>query len=122
MIPLLLEVCPSFQHVLEEHRQYYGEDIPYVILGDFADHLLQLYQKRQTDVFSAISQAIERLHIEGDHYVREAATIGLLEGIQNVWLNKGTNPELFFPYLLPKSAEQWKSLNDFWSGKSKHIL
>jgi hypothetical protein len=121
MIPLLLEACPSFLHVLEEHRQYYGEEIPYVVLGDFARHLLQLHQQHQTEDFPAIAQVIERLHVEGDQYVREAATVGLLEGIQNVWGNEGAAPELFVRYLLPESAKWWQSLNDFWSGKSKFI-
>ena len=121
MIPLLIEACPSFQPILDEHRQYYGEEIPYVVLGDFSRHLLQLHQHHQTDVFPAVAQVIERLHVEGEHYVREAATIGLLEGIQNVWGNEGIDPELFVPYLLPESVRWWRSLNDFWSGKSKFV-
>jgi hypothetical protein len=91
------------------------------MLGDFARHLLQLHRQQQTDVFPAVAQVIERLHVEGDHYVREAATIGLLEAIQNVWRNEGTDPELFVPHLLPESARWWQSLNDFWSGKSKFV-
>jgi hypothetical protein len=121
MIPLLLEACPSFQPVLDERRQHDDEEIPYVVLGDFARHLHRLYQSNQTDVFPAVAQVIERFHVEGDHDVREAATIGLLEGIQNVWANENTDPELFVPYLLPVSAQWWWSLNDFWAGKSKFV-
>jgi hypothetical protein len=68
-----------------------------------------------------VARVIERLHVEGDPYVREAATIGLLEGIQNVWGNNGVDPELFFPFLLPESVRWWKSLNKFWNGESKHV-
>ncbi len=121
MIPLLIEACPSFQPVLDEHRKYYEEEITYTELGEFARHLLHLHHQHQTEVFPAVAQAIERLHVEGDHYVREAATIGLLEGIQNVWGNNDTDPELFVPYLLPESVRWWRSLNDFWSGKSKIV-
>jgi len=121
MIPLLVEACPSFQSVLEEHRKYYDEEIPYVVLGDFARHLLQLHQQHQAEVFPTVARVIERLHVEGDHYVQEAATIGLLEGIQNVWGNEGTDPELFVRHLLPVSAKWWQSLNDFWDGKSKFV-
>jgi hypothetical protein len=64
---------------------------------------------------------IERLHVEGDSYVREAATIGLLESIQNQWGNNGVDPENFFPFLLPESARWWKSLNKFWTGESKYV-
>jgi hypothetical protein len=87
-------VCPSFQPVLNEHRQYCGEEITHVALGDFARHLLQLLHQKQTAFFPAVAQVIERFYIEGDRKVQEAATIGLLEGIQNVWGNEGTNPEV----------------------------
>ncbi|MEM9505025.1 MAG: hypothetical protein AAGA01_13835, partial [Cyanobacteria bacterium P01_E01_bin.43] len=79
MMPLLIESCPSFQPILDEHRQYYGEEIPYVVLGEFAHHLLQLHHHHQTDLVPAVAQVIERLYVEGDPYVQEAATIGLLE-------------------------------------------
>jgi len=104
MLPILIEACPSFQSTEELH---------YVALGDFAQHLFELYQRKQTQSFSAIGEAIERLHVEGDHYVREAATIGLLEGIQNVWGNQDVDPELFTPYLLPESLKCWDKLNAF---------
>jgi hypothetical protein len=92
-----------------------------VALGGFARHLLDLFRAGKTEVFPSVAQVIERLHVEGDPYVREAATIGLLEGIQNAWANNNADPEVFFPFLLPESARWWKSLNKFWSGESKHV-
>jgi hypothetical protein len=115
VMPLLMEACPSYR-LPEDDR-----DLLYVVLGDFARHLLQLQQQSRTEEFADVARAIERLHIEGDHNVREAATIGLLEGIQNVWGNNGTDPELFVQHLLPVSAKWWQSLNDFWSGRSKFV-
>ena len=114
-MPLLMEACPSHRPTAEDH------DLLYAALGDFAHHLLQLQQQSRTQEFPEVARVIERLHIEGDHYVREAATIGLLEGIQNVWANEATDPELFVRHLLPVSAKWWQSLNDFWSGKSKFV-
>jgi len=110
-----MEACPSFRPPAED------QDLLYVVLGDFARHLLQLQKQSRTEEFPKVARTIERLHVEGDHYVREAATIGLLEGIQNVWGNEGTDPELFVRYLLPVSARWWQSLNDFWSGRSKFV-
>jgi len=72
-------------------------------------------------VFPAVARVIERLHVEGDGYVREAATIGLLEGIQNAWSNNTVDPESFVPHLLPESLRRWRSLNDFWSGESTSV-
>jgi len=92
-----------------------------VLLGDFARHLLELQQKNRTEEFPAIASAIERFQTEGDSFVREAATVGLLEGIQNVWANNNTDPHLFARHLLPTSAKAWQNLNDFWDGNRKSI-
>jgi hypothetical protein len=121
VIPLLLEASPSFESAWEEHLRYYGDDLLYLALGDFARHLLSLYQSSSTHDFLAVAKVIERLHLEGSPYVRQAATIGLLEGIQNNWSHSGVDPEVFALQLLPESAKWWRSLNDFWSGKSKYV-
>jgi hypothetical protein len=121
VMPLLLAASPSFEAAWDEHRRDYGDDMLYVALGAFAHHLLQLQQSGQTDDFSSVAQVIERLHVEGTPGVREAATIGMLEGIQNVWSNNNVDPGQFVVYLLPESAKWWGSLNDFWSGKSRYV-
>ena len=121
VVPMLLEACPSFRSIWEEHNRYYGEEILYVVLDDFARHLMGLFQARKTEAFPLVARVIEQLHVEGKPYVREAATIGLLEGIQNAWGNNKVDPELFFPFLLPESARGWKSLNRFWSGENKTV-
>lgn len=115
VVPLLIEACPSYRLPAGD-----GESL-YVMLGDYAHHLLKLHRQNETEVFPAVAKVIERLHVEGDHYVREAATIGLLENLQNVWRNEGTNPDLFAGFLLPESAKWWRSLNDFWGGKNKFV-
>jgi len=43
-----------------------------------------LEKANRTEEFPAVFEIIERMHLEGDDYVKEAATIGMLEGIQNV--------------------------------------
>lgn len=60
---------------------------------------------------------IEDFHTDGDDYVKEYATIGILEGIQNVWGNNDTDPENFAKFLLPISKQYWDSLNKFWNGE-----
>jgi len=118
VMPLLIEACPSYCIAAKKSED---ADLLYVEMGNFARHLLQLHQQRRIEEFSAIARIIERLHVEGDSYVRELATIGLLEGIQNVWSNNNVEPELFIHYLSPISMKWWKSLNDFWSGKSTYV-
>lgn len=81
VIPLLIEACPSYREAAQKSED---AELLYVEASNFARHLLQLYQQGRTDEFPAVAQVIERLHIEGDKWVRELATIGLLEGVQNV--------------------------------------
>ena len=122
VMPLLLEACPSFSEKLKEHRAFYeDEDLLYVELGEFAHHLVELHKSNQAGEFPAVFEIVERLHLEGDAYVKEAATIGLLEGIQNVAGNSGVDPEEFFPSLKPESAKRRRQLNDFWDGKTPYV-
>lgn len=117
-MPLLLESCASFSEKWEEHRALYNdEDLLYVDLGEFARHLVELQRAQQIEEFPAVFNVIERLHLEGDRYVKEAATIGALEGIQNVAGNTGVDPEEFLQYLHPESSKWWRQLNDFWNAK-----
>lgn len=113
-MPLVLEACPSFRETWEGSDD---QDLLYVAMGDLARHLLKLYQAGHTDEFGPLCQAIERLHLDGDAYVKELATIGILEAIQNVWGHTDTDPEEFHKFLLPESRRWWKELNEFWAGK-----
>ena len=79
IVPLLTSTSPGFLPD-EDDR-----DLPYVVLGDFARFLLEAFRKKDEPLLREAAALIERLHQEGDGYVREAATIGLLEGIQNTW-------------------------------------
>jgi len=97
------------------------DNLPYAALGDFARFSLSLYHGGNTAQLSRVGEIIERFHIEGDTYVREAATIGILEGIQNTWKNAGIDPEQFCPYLQPVSVRCWRSLGKFWNQDIPHV-
>jgi TPR repeat protein len=110
VMPRLLIACPSFRHEWEENVAYHGRELLYAHLGYFASHLVELLKRGETTEFPAVFAVVEELHLYGDFYVREAATIGLLEGIQNT--SGGVlDPELFKQWLLPVSAAWWDWLN-----------
>ena len=122
-MPLLLQACPSF---LETWRTIEGENGPdedtptrlhYVDAGEFAAHLVELHRDGGTGEVAQAFAVIERLHLEGDDYVRELATIGYLEGVQNVAGHRGLDEAAFEPYLGPETRRWWKGLNAFWSGQ-----
>src|SRR5882762_6362892 len=82
VVPMLLDACPSFRPVWEEHLHDNGEEVLYVALGDFARHLLELFQAGTTEAFPGVARVIERLHVEGDPYVREAASHACLRAFR----------------------------------------
>ena len=121
MLPILTEACPSFANTLDNYRISFEEEITYVELGAFANHLVDLYKENKIDDFRQVFDVVEKLYIEGDKDVKEATTIGLLEGLQNISGNRDLNPELFYPYLKPVSAKWWIELNKFWNGEIKFV-
>lgn len=121
VIPILLEACPTFENTWQEHVQDYGEDLLYVAAGAFARHLLVLKNEGDLSCFMSVGAAIERFHQEGSLWVKEFATIGLLEGIQNVWSHQEPDGEYFSRYLGEESLRWWQSLNAFWSGEKTHV-
>lgn len=122
MLPLLVEACPSFSKHWEEHKAEYGDEedyLPYVALGGFSGHVIALHRNHAIEEFARVFEIVERFHVEGEEYVREAATIGLLESIQN-GLDR-SDLEVFKGYLLPVSAKWWDQLNLFWTGKINYV-
>jgi len=118
MLPMLLDACPSFAPTWQEFlAEWRGEDdLPlYVALGDLARHLIGLVERGETDELPKVFQVVERWHLEGDEYVREAATVGLLEGLQNLNLHEhGTAPAQFRAMLRPESLRRWDELAASW--------
>jgi len=117
MMPLLLDVCPSFEEQWREFKEYWRDESEpplYLALGDLARHLIGMLAREDVSSFPAVFAVVERWHLEGDSYVAEAATVGLLEDLQNRNLHEGTDPEQFRPWLLPESSKWWDKLYGFW--------
>ena len=119
MMPLLLDVCPSFMPTWESFQDEWRQEADaaplYLVLADFARHLIGMVERGEKAVLIAVFTAVERLIVEGDPYVREATVVGLLEDLQNLNLHpNGTAPEQILPYLGPASARWWGKLDRFW--------
>jgi hypothetical protein len=76
--------------------------------------LLPGLQSEEISRFRAIFGVVERWIEEGDRYVREAATVGLLEDLQNLNLHKTTRPDDFLQWLGPKGRHSWHMVDLFW--------
>jgi hypothetical protein len=119
MMGVLLDACPSFApqwQAFQDEWRAEADDLPlHLVLADFARHRIDKVERGETAGLPAVFAAVERLQVEGDQYVREAATVGLLEDLQNINLHKNaTDPEQFRPYLGPISKRSWDKLDRFW--------
>ena len=118
MLPLVLKADPTFGPawlgwVIEWADE--PEAPGYAALGLLADHLVAQLARGETARFPAVFDVVERWHVEGDQYVRVAATIGLLEGLQNTSRHERTRPGDFEPWLQPVSRMFWDKVARFWS-------
>lgn len=109
ILPMIKEIFPSFE--TDE------EDLLYLALGDFADYVLDLYQKRKTDDFPRLFKLIEDFIVQGDYDVRGYIIIGLLEDVQNLLLGRKIPLETFSAFLLPESLKHWNNVIAFWNGE-----
>jgi hypothetical protein len=123
MLPLLIEASPGFAPEWESFVREWEEDpddpaVPhppyYIALANFARYVSRLLRQGDDLTLKRVFAVVERLHLEGDSYVREAATVGLTEDLQNLRLHDGSDPEQVVPYLLPESLRWWKKVRNFW--------
>lgn len=119
MMDVLLAASPTFAEDWDAFRREWAEeaeDLPlYLALADFARHVISLLEAGDDERLRHIFDAVERLQVEGDHYVKEAATVGLLEDLQNGNLHRTTNPEQLRPFLRPESLSGWEAVDSFWT-------
>jgi hypothetical protein len=120
MIDPMLVACPSFAPAWEafcaEWNQERTDPPLYIALAELARHIVDLQLSGKTDELPAVFKVIERWHCEGEHFVREAATVGLLEDIQNIIFRIELEPAVLERWLLPESRKWWDKLNRFWEG------
>ena len=128
VMPLLLVACPSFGPTwssdLERDDVHVNEDgtrLHYLDAGVFATHLVGLHRSGADDEVRAAFAVIERLHVEGDPYVRELASIGYLEDLQGDVRAHPDDHAFVESVLGPESAARWRGLRAFWSGRAPFV-
>lgn len=124
---LLVEACPSFAESwasLQHEATYLNDDgtrLHYLDAMELADHLAALHRAGHDDEVRAAFAVLERLHLEGDAYVRELATIGYLEDVQGRFITEPDELARLESMLGPESARWWRGLRAFWSGKIPYV-
>ena len=118
MMDSMLAACPSFRPAWNDFVAEWSteDDKPvYLALASLARYLVELLAARQEPELSRAFAVVERWHIEGDAHVREAATIGLLENLQNDSIHTSTSPKQIEAFLLPESLKWWRKVEGFWT-------
>lgn len=117
MMQRIIDTCPKFARTYESFVAEWQDEPEtpyYLLLADFSRYLINLLEGGKRKELSAAFRLIELLHTDGDKYVREAATIGILENLQNTNLHSTTTPNQFIEFLLPTSVKYWQKVEEFW--------
>jgi len=117
MLDVAKGFLPQWNDFIEEWN---GEpELPhYLALSALARYIADLVCSDPKGELKQIFSVIERWHLEGDDYVKEAASVGLLEDLQNTNVVGLGTPQKLEAYLLPESKKWWSKVGDFWeSGK-----
>ena len=117
MMPAIIATSPGFTATYDAflaESNHEPETPHYLALAEFARHIISLLQTGDRQQLHEAFETIERLHTDGDAYVREAATIGILESLQNTNLHTSTTPDQFIEFLRPVSLRYWRKVEDFW--------
>ena len=118
MMQPMLEVSPSFEPVWQAFVAEWKADpegLPhYLVLSDLARHIAALLDRGADHELRRIFQVVEAWHVHGDPYVKEAATVGLLEDLQNTNVVGNHTPDKCLAYLGPQSLRWWRKVERFW--------
>jgi hypothetical protein len=118
MMPTIIAACPAFAATYDAFIAEWKDEPEtpyYLILADFSRHIISFLDTGDRQKLHTAFETIEQLLADGDEYVREAATIGIVENLQNTNLHSSTEPEQFLDFLRPVSMRYWQKVEDFWA-------
>lgn len=118
MFDQILVADPSFRPQWNSFMSEWADEPEpplYLALGALAGHVIGRMEHGDTTGFDRIFAVVEQWHSNGDDYVKEAATIGFLESLQN---RLGESDPLE-PWLGPLTKEWWGRLNGYWNGETR---
>ncbi len=119
IMPMALKACPSFTARWENHRKLWGDDEAgiYNDLAEFAHFIVDAYDCTDSSSIVAAFGLIEKLLLEGDQEVRDAAGIGFLEDVRNIASSRPYGSAVFLQWLGPTSQRAWSEIEKTWRGK-----
>lgn len=119
LVPALLSACPKAKARWDEHlEQWRGEPRGHFNdMAVFAHHIVESYfehdDRREMRPFFDL---LNHMLLYGDAQVRELATIGLIEDIQNIASGRPGRWQVFEPWLHPATRQAWQQIEEMWRG------
>lgn len=117
MMEPMLRACPSYQKEWDEFLSKWKDDPDppqYIAIAGLVRHVIRCYEAGDQATVERVFAVVERWHLEGDPYVKEAATVGFLEDLQNGNFHARTSPKDFEKFLGPESRRWWSKVTEFW--------
>jgi len=90
---------------------------PYTDLGEVATWVVSDMLADRTEGLVHLFAAIEEVLATSGPEIRKILIVGLLEGIQNVSLNRNVPLARYDLWLGPETRKGWDVLNDMWAGR-----
>lgn len=114
-IEFIIGYCPQIAAGVTKERQFFGGYEPglYSELSAFNEFVVCAIKEDSDDLTQA-TQCLELLFELGNAEVREAATVGVLEGVTNFCIADDITFTRFVKQLLPKSRRAYEQLDKFW--------
>lgn len=111
----VLGQCPQLAEELAHVREASRGDEPglYNELSCLIDLILDSLKSEGPELQAAL-ECLEWLFILGTHEIREAATLGIVEGVTNTLLSRKQDLSPFVDRLLPLSRKAHEDLERFW--------
>jgi len=115
-IPILISELQGIEGQWNGFLKEWEEDAPdypfYLFLSEIAEFTVSNRKRIDLGKFFA---CVEKVFEEGNHYWKEACTVGLLEDIQGVLLREELDLNMFTHFFLPMTKDQWTKIESFWS-------
>jgi hypothetical protein len=112
----LLQNCPSLLEPFAAHVDAYGNE-PRGAFNDaaiVAVHLVDLLAADRLGELKPVLAALEHALARANRDGRSVLIVGVLEGMQNVCLNRGRDPGDFCRYLGPETTAAWGRVERYW--------
>lgn len=98
-----------------------SDGLPYVVAGDFTRYLFDAWCIHDRVIYLRGLAFIEDLQTSRNKEVRNLATVGYLESIQNTWPQKLLKKNIPYADLGPESKKWWGELNLFWDKRIRFL-